>query len=117
MQPKTHPKDAFWMAFPEAFLTQDLCAGLDILAQLLNNLRNNDLNKDVKPPIIACFGDIALAIGVDFERYLNYVMPMIGSAMQLSRQALQSKDEDMIDFNNALRGGIFEAYSGIFQEM
>ena len=102
----------------------DICRALDhkilpycdiILAQLLQNLRNNDLNKDVKPPIIACFGDIALAIGADFERYLNYVMPMIASAMQLSRQASASKDEDMIDFNNALRGGIFEAYSGIFQ--
>ena len=102
----------------------DICRALDnkiqpycdqILAQLLADLRNNDLNKDVKPPIIACFGDIALAIGVEFDRYLAYVMPMIGSAMQLSRQALQSKDEDMIDFNNALRGGIFEAYSGIFQ--
>merc|ERR1712054_153785 len=42
-------------------------------------------------------------------------MPMLSSAMQLSRQASQSEDEDMIDFNNALRGGIFEAYSGIFQ--
>jgi importin subunit beta-1 len=68
----------------------------------------------VKPPIFSCFGDIALAIGEQFEKYLIYAMPMLQGAAELS--AMQTvRDDEMIDYNNQLRSGIFEAYSGIFQ--
>jgi hypothetical protein len=67
-----------------------------------------------QPPILSCFGDIALAIGPHFEKYLAYVAPMLQSATQLSMN--QPKDDDeMIDYNNALRNGIFEAYAGMLQ--
>lgn len=101
----------------------DICRALDekvlpycdgIMTQLLKDLSSNQLRRSVKPPIFSCFGDIALAIGEHFEKYLVYAMPMLQGAAELSAQPSVGDDE-MIDYNNQLRSGIFEAYSGIFQ--
>ncbi|KAL5551556.1 hypothetical protein UlMin_001732 [Ulmus minor] len=100
----------------------DLCRALEdkilpycdgIMAQLLKNLSSNQLHRSVKPPIFSCFGDIALSIGENFEKYLAYVMPMLQGAAELSVQT--SNADYMIEYNNSLRNGILEAYSGIFQ--
>ncbi|KAJ7564610.1 hypothetical protein O6H91_02G025500 [Diphasiastrum complanatum] len=101
----------------------DICRALDdkvlpfcdgIMTQLLKDLSSNQLHRSVKPPIFSCFGDIALAIGEHFEKYLNYAMPMLQGAAELSAQQID-RDDEMIDYSNQLRNGIFEAYSGIFQ--
>lgn len=98
----------------------DLCRALNkaimpycdgIVMQLLKDLESNDLHRSVKPPILSCFGDIALALEGDFEKYLPYVMNFLKSAAALA----MSEDEDLYDFVVALRQGIFEAYSGILQ--
>ena len=71
----------------------DLCRALDakilpfcdgIVYQLLQDLQSTALHRSVKPPILSCFGDIALAIGPAFEKYVGYVVPMLQSAQQLS---------------------------------
>ncbi|XP_031494714.1 importin subunit beta-1-like [Nymphaea colorata] len=101
----------------------DICRALDekvfrycdgIMTQLLKDLSSNQLHRSVKPPIFSCFGDIALAIGENFDKYLIYAMPMLQSAAELSLQR-GSADDEMIEYNNQLRNGILEAYSGIFQ--
>ncbi|MQL94569.1 hypothetical protein Taro_027223, partial [Colocasia esculenta] len=101
----------------------DLCRALEekllpfcdgIMTQLLKDLSSNELHRSVKPPIFSCFGDIALAIGENFEKYLIYAMPMLQSAAELSVHASAS-DEDLLEYTNQLRNGILEAYSGIFQ--
>jgi importin subunit beta-1 len=101
----------------------DICRALDdkvlpfcdgIMTQLLKDLSSNQLHRSVKPPIFSCFGDIALAIGEHFEKYLIYAMPMLQGAAELTAQQA-IRDEEMIDYNNQLRSGILEAYSGIFQ--
>ncbi|CAK9228294.1 unnamed protein product [Sphagnum troendelagicum] len=101
----------------------DICRALDdkvlpfcdgIMTQLLKDLSSNQLHRSVKPPIFSCFGDIALAIGEHFEKYLIYAMPMLQGAAELSAQQV-IRDDELIDYNNQLRSGIFEAYSGIFQ--
>ena len=101
----------------------DLCRALDakvarwcdqIIMHLLQDLQSTQLHRSVKPPILSCFGDIALAIGPQFEKYLAYVVPMLQSATQLSLQTPKD-DEEMIDYNNMLRNGIFEAYAGLLQ--
>lgn len=101
----------------------DLCRALEdkilpycdgIMTQLLKDLSSNQLHRSVKPPIFSCFGDIALAIGENFEKYLIYAMPMLQSAAELSLQA-SAADDDMLEYANLLRNGILEAYSGIFQ--
>ncbi|KAJ8771359.1 hypothetical protein K2173_026536 [Erythroxylum novogranatense] len=85
-----------------------------IMTQLLKDLSSNQLHRSVKPPIFSCFGDIALAIGENFEKYLMYAMPMLQSAAELSAHTTGADDE-MIEYANSLRNGILEAYSGILQ--
>lgn len=101
----------------------DVCRALEdkilpycdgIMTQLLKDLSSNQLHRSVKPPIFSCFGDIALAIGEYFEKYLVYAMPMLQSAAELSVH-ISNVDDDMTEHTNTLRNGILEAYSGIFQ--
>ncbi|KAF9596650.1 hypothetical protein IFM89_012849, partial [Coptis chinensis] len=101
----------------------DICRALDdkilpycdqIMTNLLNDLSSGILHRSVKPPIFSCFGDIALAIGEHFEKYLPYAMPMMQGASEVCAQ-IDSDDEEMLDYGNQLRRSIFEAYSGILQ--
>ncbi|KAG6485360.1 importin subunit beta-1-like [Zingiber officinale] len=101
----------------------DICRALDdkilpycdgIVSQLLKNLSDPVLHRSVKPPIFSCFGDIALAIGEHFEKYIPYVIPMLQGAADHCSE-LSPDDDDMQEYGNQLRRGIFEAYSGILQ--
>ncbi|KAK1271479.1 hypothetical protein QJS04_geneDACA006034 [Acorus gramineus] len=101
----------------------DVCRALDkdilpycdgIMTHLLKDLSNSALHRSVKPPIFSCFGDIALAIADQFEKYLPYAMPMLQGASEICSQ-LDINDEEMSEYGNQLRRGIFEAYSGILQ--
>jgi importin subunit beta-1 len=95
----------------------DICRALEdkilpycdgIMTQLLKDLSSNQLHRSVKPPIFSCFGDIALAIGENFEKYLMYAMPMLQSAAELSAH-ISGADDDMLEYTNSLRNGILEA--------
>ncbi|CAL9769572.1 unnamed protein product [Musa acuminata subsp. burmannicoides] len=101
----------------------DICRALDekvlpfcdgIMSQLLKDLSSPMLHRSVKPPIFSCFGDIALAISEHFEKYIPFVIPMLQGAAELCYQ-LDVNDDDMQEYGNQLRRGIFEAYSGILQ--
>ena len=101
----------------------DLCRALEekilpycdgIMTQLLKDLSSNQLHRSVKPPIFSCFGDVALAIGENFEKYLIYAMPMLQGAAEVSTHT-SGADDEMTEYTNMLRNGILEAYSGIFQ--
>ncbi|KAL6581565.1 Importin subunit beta-1 [Orobanche minor] len=101
----------------------DICRALDdkvlpycdgIVTLLLKDLSSNQLHRSVKPPIFSCFGDMALAIGENFDKYLMYAMPMLQSAAELSAHT-SGGDDEMMEYTNLLRNGILEAYSGIFQ--
>ncbi|KAK9806952.1 hypothetical protein WJX72_008531 [[Myrmecia] bisecta] len=88
--------------------------GDKIMQILLSNLQSNDVQRMVKPQILSCFGDVALAIGDRFDKYLPHVLQMLQSAQQLSVLQQQTGDEESFEYNNLLRHGIFEAYSGVF---
>ncbi|KAL3654892.1 hypothetical protein CASFOL_000678 [Castilleja foliolosa] len=101
----------------------EICRALDdkilpycdgIMTLLLKHLSSGELHRSVKPPIITCFGDIALAIGEHFEKYVTYALPMIQSASEVCAE-IDYNDKDMIDYGNQLRRSIFEAYSGMLQ--
>eukprot|EP00250_Pteridium_aquilinum_P016455 c23110_g1_i1 orf=172-2769(+) len=85
-----------------------------IMTQLLKDLSSNELHRSVKPPIFSCFGDIALAIGGQFDKYLMYAMPMLRGAAEVSMQ-VTGKDDETILYTNELCKGILEAFSGIYQ--
>lgn len=86
-----------------------------IMALLLKNLSSDELHRSVKPPIFSCFGDIALAIGEHFEKYIQYVVQMIHGAAEVCAQMVNNSDEEMAEYTYQLECSIFEAYSGILQ--
>lgn len=85
-----------------------------IIEILHSNLKDQHLNRDVKPPTLAVFGDIALAVGPNFEKYLKECMATIFAACQTQ---VNMEDEDMVDYLNILRENILEACTGIIQGM
>mmetsp|Transcript_14375 Transcript_14375/g.47212 ORF Transcript_14375/g.47212 Transcript_14375/m.47212 type:complete len:885 (+) Transcript_14375:177-2831(+) len=101
-------------------VVNDLCHALEkkllpycdgIMQVLIENLHSQDVQMSLKPPILSTFGDIALAIGPHFVKYLQYVVQMLVSAADLSKTT--QGNESMAEYNDLLRVGIFEAYAGI----
>jgi len=84
----------------------------DIMSALIEALQNSSLHRSVKPPVLSCFGDIALAIGAKYEPYLQVSLMML---LQAAQTVAPEGDDDLIDYVNMLREGILEAYTGIIQ--
>lgn len=85
-----------------------------IMELLLDNLANTDVHRNIKPQILSAFSDIALALGEKFEKYLDPVSRILKAAIDLSAQPTEN-DDDFYEYNNQLRSGIIDAYSGILQ--
>ena len=69
----------------------DLCRALEvnvsgycdiIVQKLLEALQAPNLDRAVKPEILAVLGDIALAVGEGFVKYLPFTMTMLMQAAQ-----------------------------------
>jgi len=84
----------------------------EIMEVLLSNLGDNNVHRTVKPQILSVFGDVALAIGPEFRKYLEHVLQTL---MQASQAQVDRSDYDMLDYLNELREGCLEAYTGIIQ--
>lgn len=81
-----------------------------IMSALQEALRDASVSREVKPAVISCFGDVAMAIGAAYEPYLGVSVMML---MQAAGQSAPAEDEDLAAFVNSLRLSILEAYSGI----
>ena len=77
---------------------------------LLEDLQSPILHRSVKPPILSCFGDIALAVGPGFQPYLETTMAVL---QQAGSMRADPTNFDLVDYVNQLREGIVEAYVGI----
>ncbi|KAG9310985.1 armadillo-type protein [Chiua virens] len=77
---------------------------------LLENLQSDVLNRNVKISILSCFGDIALAINVAFEPFIDTTMGVLRQAGALQPNPL---DYDLVEYVIQLREGILEAYTGV----
>ena len=80
---------------------------------LLNNLRSTALGNQFKPAILQCFGDIAQAIGGEFETYLSVVAQVLQQAAGISVQSENTNNFEMLDYVVSLREGIMDAWGGI----
>ncbi|TKA63899.1 hypothetical protein B0A55_10942 [Friedmanniomyces simplex] len=84
---------------------------------LLNNLRSTSLGNQFKPAILQCFGDIAQAIGGQFETYLSVVGQVLQQAAGISSQGESGGSFEMLDYIVSLREGIVDAWSGIINAL
>lgn len=84
---------------------------------LLNNLRSTTLGNQFKPAILQCFGDIAQAIGGQFESYLSVVGQVLQQAAGISTQGESVGSFEMLDYIVSLREGIMDAWSGIINAL
>lgn len=81
---------------------------------LLEALKSSTLDRSVKPPILSCFGDIAMAVKGNFDKYLEQVMDCMRQAAESSvRMEVSAEDYDTQEWVLQLRESIFEAYIGI----
>eukprot|EP00538_Stauroneis_constricta_P004226 CAMPEP_0119570102 /NCGR_PEP_ID=MMETSP1352-20130426/43444_1 /TAXON_ID=265584 /ORGANISM="Stauroneis constricta, Strain CCMP1120" /LENGTH=859 /DNA_ID=CAMNT_0007619767 /DNA_START=157 /DNA_END=2736 /DNA_ORIENTATION=+ len=86
----------------------------EIMGSLLECLKDSSVHRSVKPPVLSCFGDIAMAIGSGFEPYLQFSGMLL---MQASQTTAPPDDEDLVEYFNQLHESILEAYTGIIQAM
>jgi len=102
-------------------LVGDICRALgnqvmvwsdEVMEVLMTNLSDNNVHRTVKPQILCVFGDMALAVGPAFVKYLDHVM---NTLMQASQCQVDRSDFDMLEYLNELREGCLEAYTGIIQ--
>lgn len=96
-------------------LGKDLIPYADNIAVLLlEALRSTTLDRAIKPAIVTCFGDIAMATKGYFEKYLSQVMECMKQAAQSSLQMdVPVDDFDTIDWVHMLREALLEAITGI----
>jgi importin subunit beta-1 len=81
-----------------------------IINALTDCLQDASAHRDTKPVVISCFGEVAMAIGAQFEKYLSVIAMLL---MQASQTPTQADDPVLTDFINKLRLSILDAYSGI----
>mmetsp|Transcript_31512 Transcript_31512/g.80339 ORF Transcript_31512/g.80339 Transcript_31512/m.80339 type:complete len:859 (-) Transcript_31512:136-2712(-) len=85
-----------------------------ILEILYGNLQNKAVDRKIKAAIMSCFGDIALAIAGEFEKYLAPVIKMLQEASCTRiEDGGGPSNEEWVEYLNSLREGVLEAYTGI----
>lgn len=72
---------------------------------------SSGLRDTLKPSVLVTFGDIAQAIGTQFDPYLTVVVQVLQQAAQVS--LAEDVDVDTINYVESLREGIVDAWSGI----
>ncbi|KAJ1561406.1 karyopherin beta, partial [Nowakowskiella sp. JEL0078] len=79
---------------------------------LLQGVLNPSLLPQIKPKILSSFGDIANAIGENFEIYFEKIMGLLDQA---SKTEWKPDNYQENEYGNELREGIIDGYVGIVQ--
>ncbi|VDN39411.1 unnamed protein product [Gongylonema pulchrum] len=72
----------------------DLCRALEVnlmphldefITLLIQIVQSDKVEKLVKPAVLSCFGDVALAIGPNFSRYYDYATKILNMAIATAK--------------------------------
>lgn len=80
---------------------------LQILGETLNN---PDIRRELRPAILSCFGDIANAIGIDFEPYMETVVNICVSA---SSMRIEKNQIEEVDYVLSVKEAVLDCYVGL----
>ncbi|KAI1293817.1 Importin subunit beta-1 [Halotydeus destructor] len=84
----------------------------DIMTLMSQILANEKVHRSVKAQTLSVYGDIALAIGTEFKKYLSVVLTTL---QQASNFQFDPNNYDLVDYANELRENCLESYTGIVQ--
>ena len=113
--------EAYYVCIVAVGVVGDLCRALEgriqpfcpeIMSALAEALKDTNLHRSVKPPVLATFGEVAMAIEAAFEPYMQFSLMLL---LQASTTQAPPDDDDLIEYINLLRESILEAYTGIIQ--
>ncbi|EGW34842.1 uncharacterized protein SPAPADRAFT_57935 [Spathaspora passalidarum NRRL Y-27907] len=89
----------------------DILPYLDGLMSILGtNLNNSEVRRELRPAILSAFGDIATAIGPNFQPYLSFVMQICIQAGQFEPE---DNSLDTIDYVFNVRESVLDCLVGI----
>ena len=60
-------------------------------------LQNDSVHRSIKPQILSLFGDIALAIGPEFKKYLDIVLNTLQQASQAQVDKVSQGSQAQVD--------------------
>ena len=88
-----------------------------LMARLLHALKADDLHRTVKPAVLSCLGDVAMAVEVRFEAYVG---PALAALFEAAKATVETaahyrQDEDMLEYLSLLQDSILQALSCILQ--
>jgi len=83
---------------------------------LLEILQDANVKHAVKPNALGCFGDIAIALGPEYFRYLEVTVKYLMNAVTAA-QITDEEDYEQVDYVESLRENCISGFTGIVQAM
>ena len=88
----------------------------DFVALLLQILQDSNVKHAVKPHALGCFGDIAIALGPNYNRYLQHTVEYLMNAVNAA-QITNPDDLEQVEYVESLRDNCISGFTGIVQAM
>ena len=82
----------------------------EVVDVLKGILQKQDVMRSLKPPALASFADIAIALGPRIEDYLVNILAIVKSA---AKTDIPPDDEDLAEYLTEVRKAAIEAWSGL----
>jgi importin subunit beta-1 len=86
-----------------------------ILNILISILQNNQINKNIKPVILACLGDISYVTVSSSFNYLEFIIPFFKLSFEFEKKSIDFQNFDFFEFYLQLKESILEGISSIIQ--
>jgi len=90
-----------------------------LVVALLESLKSSELDFELRSLALVCVGDVAMALGINFQPYYEIVMATLRSASEacIDLMGAVSLDEEAVENRNWLTRGVCTAYAGILSAL